>query len=479
MISWLAAISSIFIVSYFAYWNRDKKEQYNEIFRQSEKWLRGITMFVLFYLAIHLASKAFWGIGIPKLGQSYDPYFLSPQDIFLFSLVFFTIMSLFLIAPYIIDKYKNIVRNLLIISFVLSILITLCIPFNSITEPSLMDPSSKGDWHLFTITFVVSLMLYPLIRKVKEIPKGIKGDFRDLWLIFCFLPAIIVASLVLAGDELVKFPNVFGNIVVGLVLISGFATLMSMVTISFKQGAVKPLHNPILLRSTLASLAAISGFSTFFLLLRHFFKIDIAIFGKALSFSVAIMIVILLYGFLYEKLQKYQFTEWWRRESKPIAMIVSILLIAIVAAIDPKDTPIKLVFIFVVLFIGLSLPWIPMVLRRFNKLTIKKLTIKAIQELYRDLLKILREVITKTMHQGMVLVKADPGSLQKVVKGLDGMEGVYQTMVVRGEYEVCLIIEGLDYYEIEKKISEIRKIDGVADTTTLRDISEFFDREVR
>jgi len=131
MLSWSAAIFSIFMVSYFAYWNRDKKEQYNEIFRQSEQWLRGITIVVLFYLAIHLASKAFWGIGIPILGQSYDPYFLSPQDIFLSSLVFFTIMLLFGIAPYIIDKYKNIVLYLLIISGVLSILIAfaLCVPF--------------------------------------------------------------------------------------------------------------------------------------------------------------------------------------------------------------------------------------------------------------------------------------------------------------------------------------------------------------
>jgi uncharacterized protein with GYD domain len=268
---------------------------------------------------------------------------------------------------------------------------------------------------------------------------------------------------------------VFGNIVVGLVLISGFATLMSIVTISFKQGAVKPWRNPILLRSTFASLGAISFCCMVFLSFSHLLVTEKL--RTALNFSIAITIIILLYGFLYEKLQRYQFTEWWRRESKPIAMIVSILLIAIVAAIDPKNIPTKLVFIFVVLFIGLSLPWIPMVLRRlFNKLTNKKLTIKAIRELWTDLLKILKEVIKKTMHEGMVLVKADPGSLQEVVKGLDGMEGVYKTMVVRGEYDVCLIIEGLDYYEIEKKISEIRKIDGVADTTTLRDIREFFDK---
>jgi uncharacterized protein with GYD domain len=84
-------------------------------------------------------------------------------------------------------------------------------------------------------------------------------------------------------------------------------------------------------------------------------------------------------------------------------------------------------------------------------------------------------------YQGMVLVKAktDPGSLKEVIKGLDGMEGVYQTMVVRGEYDVCLIVEGVDSYDIEKKILEIRKINSVANTTTLRDVREFFDREVK
>jgi hypothetical protein len=169
--------------------------------------------------------------------------------------------------------------------------------------------------------------VYLLISKIAEIPKGIKDDFKYLLLVFCIMPAIIVASLVLAGDELVKFqfPNVFGNIVVGLVLISGFATLMSIVTISFKQGAVKPWRNPILLRSTFASLAAISGFFLLFLLLSSHLELEKL--KTVLSFSVAIIIIILLYGFLYEKLLRYHFTEWWRREFKPVAMIFSIDLL--------------------------------------------------------------------------------------------------------------------------------------------------------
>ncbi|MCK4731790.1 MAG: hypothetical protein KAT65_04950, partial [Methanophagales archaeon] len=121
MISWLVAISSTFIVLLFAYCNRGKKEQYKEIFRQSETLLRGITVVVLFYLAIHLASKAFWTkgkipIGIPIFGEPYagivdEPYakldffkYISPQDIVLSLSVIFIIISIFWIAPYFIRK---------------------------------------------------------------------------------------------------------------------------------------------------------------------------------------------------------------------------------------------------------------------------------------------------------------------------------------------------------------------------------------
>ena len=164
-------------------------------------------------------------------------------------------------------------------------------------------------------------------------------------------------------------------------------------------------------------------------------------------------------------------------------MIISIVLIAIVSAFDPTDKlwgiPSKLFGIGAVLLIGLYLPWIIMFCFRIS---LKKQR----RELSRDLLKYLKKLLKGEptilpMHQGMVLVKAktDPGSFKEVVKELDGMEGVYQTMVVRGEYDVCLTVEGVSSEDIEKKILEIRKIDGVADTTTLTDIREFFDREVR
>lgn len=573
MLSWFFAVLSTFMVLLFAYINHDKKEQqYKEIFRQSERWLRRITIFVLFYIAIHLASKAFWPIGIPIFSQPYDrPNFLqyiSPQDIFLSLFVLFTIIFLFLIAPYLslhfIRRHKYTVP---VSIFLIAILIAVCIILwqppvvhvnESSTEPSMsgaylfrlnadledelnksvisvglknsfktagfelsenamLQKKKENEWmitdketfvtlkgatheqennkvfsyqkfivrkedtalnvyryppvFLFVIPLAVSLVIFicRFIFNVLGIPKGIKSDFRDLLLVFCILPAIIVASLVLVGDKLVRFPNVPGNIVVGLLLISGFAALMSIVTISFKQETVPfPLWNPVWIVSTFASLAAISFFSMVFLLIQPLLKTDI--FEIALSFSVAIMIVILLYGFLYEKLQKYQFTEWWRRECRPIAMIISILLIAIVSVFDPIF--LKLLLIFAVLVILFYLPWIIMGLRRLISVT-----------WFRRLLKgqIPKLRMKLPMHQGMVLVKAktDPGSLKEVVKEVDDMEGVYQTMVVRGDYDVCLIVEGVSSEDVAKKILNIRKIYGVASTTTLTDIREFFDREMR
>ena len=663
MISWGVAVASTFIVLFLAYINHDKREQqYKEIFHQSESWLRRITIVVLFYLSIHLASKAFWGIGIPIFSQSYAELwsgsynkldfleYISPQDVFLSSFVVLIIFFLFVIAPYSIDRYKNIVRTLLIISLALSILTPFCIPSfvpvnESSTEPPQMPESylfrlnagleddlnksviseglknsfktagfslsdnatvtkekenkwvitdeekfivrkeddrylfswdnvpgndserllkylradidmgwvenpeinksddgktiyiSKDENHVqimidekkkkailnitnydlkvkkengklniyeagklnvyrgerdppvywFCIIFVVFSIVSLLIYKFRGIPEGIKSDFRDILLVFCFVPAIIVASLVLAGDDLVKFPNLFGLVVVGLLLISGFAALMSIVAISFKQETIHfPLFNPVWILSAFASLAAISGFSILFLWLRDFVQLDI--FRKVLSFSVAIMILILLYGFLYEKLQKYQFTEWWRRECRPIAMIISIVLIAIVSAINPNpywlwrwEIPKKLLGIVVVLVIGYFLPWLIMGFRILLNKTIRELCVD-FPKLPKYLKKLSKgEPTILPVHQGMVLVKVKtgPDNLKKVVEGLDAIEGVYQTMVVTGEYDVCLTVEGVSSDDIEKKILEIRKIDGIVSTTTLTDIREFFDREVR
>ncbi len=494
LLSWFVAISSTFIVLFCAYINSDKKKEYYEIFKQSEWGLRAITVCILIYLAIHLASKAFWDIGIPRFGETYAELgFISPQDVFLLSFVFFLIISIYFIAPSYILKYKRTTLPILfLISFVLSILFawkfTYFIshaasliysyypsfaPFKSTAEQSQTAISSLP----FVVVFVVVSIIYLILQswETMKLPEGSKREFQDLQLVFCIIPAIIVASLVSAGNELVRFPNIPGHVVVGLLFIGGFATYMSMMTISFKQESPPfPFFNPIWVRSTIDSLIAVSLFSLFFLSIRDLLKIDVEIFGKALNFSVAIMLLILLYGFLYEKLQKYHFTEWWRREYKPIALITSILLISIVSVIYPQYIYKKGICIFLVLVVIFCLPWILMSMR--------KIEIKRWKELPEYLKKIIKgKIKIRPMNQGIVLIKVEtaPGSLENVVKELDKEEGLYQTMMVKGSYDLCTVVEGVDFDDIERKISKIRKAKGVASTTTLMDIREIFDREVR
>ncbi len=494
LFSWFVAVASTFIVLFCAYNNSGKKEEYDEIVKQSEGLLRSITLVILFYLAIHLASKAFCGIGIPIFGEPYAELGfsknISPQDVFLLSFVFSLIISIYFIAPYYILKSYwrlHILHILISLSLVLSILFawkftsfyshaasliysyhSSFAPFKSTAEQPQTAISSLP---FFVAVFVLVSIIYLILQswETMKIPEGSKGEFRDLGLVFCLMPAIIVASLVSAENELVRFPNISGHVVVGLLIIGGFATFMSMITISFRQERIFPWSNPVWVHSTILSLWAISFFSMVFLLLRNFLEIDIITFGKAFNFFVAIMLLILLYGFLYEKLQKYHFTEWWRREYKPIALIISILLISIVSLIDPKQFKIKLIGIGLVLVVGFCLPWIMMSIMSIRKFKIER---------WKELPKYLK--IT-SMHQGMVMVKVEtaPGSLKNVVKKLDGIEGVYQTMVVKGDYDLCMVVEGMSFDDIERKIIDIRKAKGVASTTTLMDIREFFDREVR
>ena len=517
MFSWGFAVLSTAIVLFFAYkGKKGKKDEYEGVFRQSERWLREITVVILFYIAIHLASKAFFGsIGVPIFGESYAEilvggqqdklYFLqyiSPQDIFLSSLAFWIIILIFLVAPYtrsFLDNTLSIlpipnvsardegwcfswdrsrrigtVSVFFVLSIVFSFIAALVVyyrPFLFSFLSHLIKPSSNGELSddaplLFFITFLISFIILfalPLVKpEIRKAIKGIKNDFRDLLLFFCFTPAIMVASLVIAGDDLVKFPNFFGHVVVGVLLISGFFTLVTLTTISFSFNG-KPYY--LWLCLTFASLMAISGFSGLFLSLALSQDV-LEVFGNILSFAVAIMIIVLLYGFFYEKLRKYQFTEWWRREWRPIAMIFSIVMITIVGAFNPVDKlwvtpiPMKLLLIIAVVVIGFGLPWIIMWFRMLLKGQKPKLRMKL------------------PMHQGMVLVEANPGSLKNVVKELDDIDGVYQTMVVKGEYDVCLTVEGVSSDDIEEKILKIRKINGIAGTTTLTDMREFFDREV-
>lgn len=581
MLSWLVAAFSTGIVLFIADMGKnEKKVEYNKVFRQSEAWLRGITIVVLFYIAIHLASKAFYTGGIPIFGEPYATVgvfkYISPQDVFLSSLAFCIVILIFLVAPYIPSRRRECILPIpyipkmskchkgwcfswdrsrcigavtlffvlsIVISFIAALTVYVCLLLFDLT---LLFPGPKSEGGLsdyalllFLITFLISGISSVLFFvKTKIQMKKIKDDFRDLLLFFCFLPAIIVASLVLAKNDLIIFPNLFGIFVVGALLISGFFTIMTLTTISFSlKGNVWGIWRCLVS----ASLAAISGFSALFLWLPLQETED---FGKILSFSVATMILILLYGFLYEKMKKYRFTEWWRREWRPVAMIVSILVILVVGAINPEiylfniDTefeddlnnsiisekledvfkdegflhsenvtitkgkedewiitaeesfivrkedgklniytettagwgvPCKLVWVFGALFFMFLLPW----LCGICKFGIPKYAYEVLKNW--ELPPVLPE------YQGMVLVKAEPspGKLEEVIKELGGIEGVYQTMVVTGEYDVCLIIEGVDSDDMAEKILDIRKIKGVASTTTLTDIRESFDMEVR
>ena len=460
MFSWGFAVLSTSIVLFFAYINliTGKTDQYEKILEKSKKWLMVISIAVLFYISINLASEALTGTGVPIFSEPYKigPFtHVSSQDVFLISLVFLIILLVFAVAP----RYEHaftrstLINMLIIISGILIIICSLFFLFYCYAEPISEPPQNRVSKELwpFGISAVVGILLSVLFYL--KMPKEAKDDnFRDLCIYFSVVPAFVVASLVLIGHKLVTYPNIAGHMVVGFLFISGFATLVILTMILLKD--VK--NGRWIWGFTLvASLAAISSFSVLFLFLEpHIYEIDT--FKKILTFSIVIILVIFQYGFSYEKLLKYRFTEWWRRAVKPTAMIISILAILIISALNPYPNKLfKLLWIFIALCFVVSLPWILGFLK-FGSLKLPG-------------------------YQGMVLVKAktDPGSLKKVVKGLDGIDGVYQTMVVRGEYDVCLIVEGVSSDDIAKKILEIRKIHGVAGTTTLRDVREFFDREVR
>jgi len=586
--SWLSAtLITILILCIVNRVKKDKKEEYNEVFRQSEKWLQRITVVVLFYIAIHLASKALWPIGVPKFGESYAELwgkyydkldffkYISPGDIFLFMLALCIIISIFYIAPKIrphAHAYAYTLRILFFSSILISVSAALFVYF----LPSLLTPEpspdfinldevhgndSEGflkflvDYHvigwtesaeirkyndgrtvyiskdknsaeimidekmenatlkisdktydlilekkndklrlspspnkrfssvelgwlvfIFSVSAILSLFLF---LKTEKQRKQIKAEFRDLVIFFCFTPAIVVAALAVAGNDLLRFPNFTGHIIVGVLLISGFFTLVTIATMSFSSKDEDELYD-VLGCLAFASLASISGLTVLFSWVVP--QEVLEGFGRLLSFAVAIIIVVLLYGFFYEKMQKYRFTEWWRREWRPIAIAISIVMIVVVSAFDPFwivwtipklwiipeiDIPMKVLVMLIALVVMFMLPKIIglFVFRKhiqFRGLRPRKIPLPK--------------------YQGIVLVKVKTrqDSLKRVVKELDSMEGVYQTMVVRGEYDVCLIVEGVDSDDITKKILGIREIrDDVVDTTTLTDIREFFDREVR
>lgn len=553
MISWFVAFSSTGIVFLFARFNRDKK-QYEEILNDYGKWLTAISILVIFYISINLASEALTGSGVPIFSEPYKIVIpnVTPQDAFLILLVFIIISLVFIIAPrwghgvtqktFIIMSLAMILGLLFLFSFsgyakpisetfiswdnvpgddnekLINFLkdefdidwaenaeisksndgttINISKDENSveimmgakkekatlkISDGRTHDlkvkkeddklyiyperPQKRESIQPFGIPIVVGLLsLAVLWRRKPDKVKKFKDDLRDLRLYFSIIPAFFVASLVLIRHDLIIFPNLAGHIVVGFLFISGFATLVILTRIALKDRST----GLWIWGSCVAiSLLAISLCSVVFLLLEDRIH-EIDTFRKILMFSIAIILVILQYGFAYEKLLKYRFTEWWRREVKPIAMIIAILAIVIVSAF--KSDLLKLIMIGIILIFVVCLPWL---------FGIKKF---GFRKFVHRIFKFERPQVLSE-YQGIVLVKAktDPGCLKTVVDELDDMEkeGVYQTMVVRGEYDVCLIVEGVSSADIAEKILEIRKIHGVASTTTLTDIREFFDREVK
>lgn len=251
--SCLFALLSILLILKLA--NIDNKVNYYVIFRDYEKKLLILTMLILFYLAIHLASIAFHKSGIPFFADPYDRSdffgYLSPQDVFLALLAISVVILTFYIAPKIskkksiciplpklnlenkpyllclscVEKHINLPTILFVFFLILSVIISFKIIPIIPSFPEIQIKQAKPDELMFNLIFLISfviLILFTYILYVTklEIIKQIKDDFRNLIFFYCIIPAIILASLVLAGNNLIKYPNFFGNLVVGIIFIS-------------------------------------------------------------------------------------------------------------------------------------------------------------------------------------------------------------------------------------------------------------------
>ena len=101
IISCIIAFLSILVILMFA--NDNNIDKYFHVFIKYEKVLLYLTMSILFYIAIHLASLTFYKTGIPFVSEPYDRAdifrYVSPQDIFLTLLALSVIFLIFIIAP--------------------------------------------------------------------------------------------------------------------------------------------------------------------------------------------------------------------------------------------------------------------------------------------------------------------------------------------------------------------------------------------
>lgn len=468
IISWFFAVISTGTILLFAYFNRNMSDQYEIILRESERYLMMVSMAVIFYISINLASETLTGKGIPILSDPYKIGVLSvsPQDLFLISLALIIIVLVFFVAP----RFKLSKKVIILILFVL--IFSISFLFNSISKSEVIphpeddllkyEQENREHRNRFLLSTVIGILFFIIIWWKK--PKDVEGsDLKDLGIYFSIIPAFVVASLALNRHPFVTYDNLTGHAVVGILIISGFVTLVILTMISLK--------NPVKATwiwgfATVGSLIAISSFSSLFLLLEPIIH-DINLFRNILMFSIAVILVILQYGFAYEKLFKYRFTEWWRIKFRPMAMIISILIILFIGSIDnelkPWGIPVKLIGIVLALILVIFLPWILGIVMFWKDMKLKWFKLPG---------------IPLPKYQGMVMVKAEmsQANLKNIVEELDKMKGVYQTMVVMGEYDVCLIVEGENHDKIADKILEIRKIKGVARTITLTDIRESFDK---
>ena len=486
--SWLFAFLSILIILKLA--NIKNKNEFRNIFIKYERKLLILTMLILFYMAIHLASTAFGNITIPFFSESYDRSdffgYFSPQDVFISLLAFSVVLLVFYIGPKIPilqklnipiplpklateKKYNwlcfscdNKPINLLTIIFLIFLILSVIISFKIIpilpSLPEMQFEQAKPDESMFVWIFIISFVILIFFtyhfKDIFEDINAIKDDFKGLFIFYCIVPAIIVASLVLSGNDLVKYPNFAGHIVVGVIFISGFYTFITLIRIYI---STKEKPYLIMFYLALISFAAIFLFTLLFLLVC---SDDIQEkFRHTLNFIVVMIIMILIYSVFYEKLEKYTFTEWWK-EWKTISIIFSMIVILIVSTIGTECnifgyTIPKVIIIFLALILLICLPWIiGLIIFRGKKWP---------------------------QYQGTVLVKAEtsPEKLKKLKNKLSSEDGLYNTKVIMGEYDLCLNIEGLDLDDIAKKVLEIREIEGIISTTTFIDINEFFDQEVK
>lgn len=74
---------------------------------------------------------------------------------------------------------------------------------------------------------------------------------------------------------------------------------------------------------------------------------------------------------------------------------------------------------------------------------------------------------------GLVFLKVKPGKVDDVKGWIDKEEGVYNPMIVTGNYDVIATVEASDLDNLMRKIIKLRSIEGVRATHTAINITKF------